>query len=317
MVEFTVYTPTYNRAHTLPRVYDCLRNQSYKDFIWLIVDDGSTDNTKELVDTWIKEAILEIKYLYKQNGGKHTAMELAHMNVNTKYVIGLDSDDILVYDAIETFYHHWKLIEQQGVENEIAEIRAFSIDNKARKIVGGDLSMFNEDNCYIDATWQEWYIKCKRGHEMIMAHNTKKLNECVLISKYKYEVNKIKFINEGVFWSSIGRNYKTRFVNYIARIYYQDEVSILRPEIKDKNRFYNHLVGSFYLVDENIKYFWYSPSYFIKNIFIFSISGLYIGKSVKNQIREINNKPFILLYVLQYPISYIIYLYIKFIRGLN
>lgn len=129
MIEFTVYTPTFNRANTLPRVYDSLKNQSYKDFIWLIIDDGSTDNTKELVNTWISEALIEIRYMYKTYGGKYTAMELAHRSVTTKYVICLNSDDVLLPDAIETFYNQWKLVEEEGLEEEIAEIRAFSVDN--------------------------------------------------------------------------------------------------------------------------------------------------------------------------------------------
>lgn len=317
MTNFTVYTPTFNRAHTLVRVYDCLKKQSFKNFIWLIVDDGSTDNTKDLVETWLKEAILEIRYLYKPNGGKHTAMELAHKSVTTKYIIGLDSDDILLPYAIETFNKHWTLIEEDGLDTEIAEIRAFSIDDKEDQIVGGNLSMFKNNLNYIDSTWQQWYLKHRRGHEMIMSHNTRKLNECVSISKYKYKLDKIKYIGEGVFWSSIGRKYKTRFINYVARVYYQDGVSILRPKIKHTDRFNNHLVNSLYFVDENMQYFWYNPMYFIKSIFLFSISGLYLDDKFKNQFEEINNIHFKCLYVLLYPISYIAYIYYKYVVKLK
>ena len=70
---FTVFTPTYNRASTLPRVYEGLKPQTFRDFEWLIVDDGSRDNTRELVQMWQAEACFPIRYIYQPNRGKPTA----------------------------------------------------------------------------------------------------------------------------------------------------------------------------------------------------------------------------------------------------
>ena len=70
---FTIFTPTYNRAHTLPRLYNSLKNQSNKNFIWLIVDDGSNDETKTLVQGFVNEKIIEIRYIFQTNKGKHHA----------------------------------------------------------------------------------------------------------------------------------------------------------------------------------------------------------------------------------------------------
>ena len=318
MTEFTVFTPTYNRAHTLPRVYECLINQSYTNFIWLIIDDGSTDKTKELVDTWINKGILEIKYIYKPNGGKHTAMELAYKSVTTKYIITLDSDDTLLPNAIETFHFNWKLVEEQELDNEIAEIRAFSKDDITGNPVGGNLSMFLKDDKYIDTTWQEWVLKFRHTHEMTMAQNTIKLNECVDFERYRLYSDKIKYIGERVFWSAIGRKYKTRYIRYIARIYHQDAgESLLRPRIEDKKFFYAHWVVSFYITNENIAYFWYNPLIFIKNILIYSISGFFLNITFIKQIKVITNRLFCNLYIILYPISYLIYLYKKYLKGLN
>ena len=318
MPEFTVYTPTYNRAHTLPRVYDCLKKQSYKDFIWLIIDNGSIDNTKVLVDSWINEAILEIIYLYKFNGGKHTAMELAHRSVTSKYVIGLDSDDILLPEALAIFHNHWKAIEEQGLEEKIAEVRAFMIRNSDEKIIGGELTMFEKGTDYIDSFWHEWVLKKKYGYEMIMALNTHKLNECVSIKKYNFYTDKIQFLIEGIFWSAIGRNYKTRYINQIVgRVFYDFEGSLLRPKLKEKRRFYNHLVGAFYIVDENMSYFWYNPAFFIRNILVFLISGFYLKQTFAQQFKRITNWNFRFLALVLYPLSLIAYMYLRFVKKIS
>ena len=80
----TIFTPSYNRAYTLHKCYESLKKQTSKDFCWLIIDDGSTDNTKELVDNWIDENIIEIKYHYQNNQGMHGAHNTAYELIDTE-----------------------------------------------------------------------------------------------------------------------------------------------------------------------------------------------------------------------------------------
>jgi glycosyltransferase involved in cell wall biosynthesis len=96
----TVFTPTFNRAYCLHQVYDSLCRQTSKDFKWLIVDDGSTDNTKDLVQKWMEEGNVEIDYHYKQNGGMHTGHNTAYRLIQTPFNICIDSDDFLTDNAI-------------------------------------------------------------------------------------------------------------------------------------------------------------------------------------------------------------------------
>ncbi len=104
--KISIFTPTYNRENTLIDTYNSLKNQTNKDFVWIIIDDGSTDNTKKLVEQWENEKIIEINYYYKANGGKHTAYNFMLNKVETEYVlIALDSDDTFTTDAIEFFYN--------------------------------------------------------------------------------------------------------------------------------------------------------------------------------------------------------------------
>ena len=89
----TVITTTYNRAYCLEQLYQSLISQQNNDFIWLVIDDGSTDNTKELIDKWQHEGLVEIEYYYKQNGGMHTARNLAYEKVHTELNTIIDSDE--------------------------------------------------------------------------------------------------------------------------------------------------------------------------------------------------------------------------------
>lgn len=109
----TVFTPAYNRAHTLGRTYESLCRQTRKDFIWLIVDDGSQDETRKIVEEWMKkENGFQIRYIYKQNGGMHTAHNEAYKNIDTILSVCIDSDDCLAEKAVERIYSKWEEIKE-------------------------------------------------------------------------------------------------------------------------------------------------------------------------------------------------------------
>lgn len=116
MNRITIFTPTFNRVNLLTNVYKSLKAQTNKNFIWLIIDDGSTDDTEKTVKKWIKEKKLTIEYYKKQNGGKHTAYNFALEKINTEYVlIALDSDDIIVKDGVEYLYSMFKHLTNEYV----------------------------------------------------------------------------------------------------------------------------------------------------------------------------------------------------------
>ena len=111
----TIFTPAYNRAHTLPRTYRSLLGQKNKNFIWLIVDDGSSDNTADLVYAWKRQNNgFEIRYIYKENGGMHTAHNVAYDNIDTELNMCIDSDDCLANEAIEKIYRKWDVVKKNN-----------------------------------------------------------------------------------------------------------------------------------------------------------------------------------------------------------
>ena len=115
MATLTVFTPAYNRAHTLGRTYESLLAQDNKDFVWLIVDDGSTDGTAQLVRTWqTMENGFQIRYLFKENGGMHTAHNTAYENIDTELNVCIDSDDVLSPGAVDAILKKWDAVKGHG-----------------------------------------------------------------------------------------------------------------------------------------------------------------------------------------------------------
>lgn len=97
----TILTPTYNRVHTLSNLYKSLVNQTQHDFEWLVIDDGSTDETAQLIEQYINENIVDIRYLRKNNGGKHSALNVGFKEAKHEWIFIVDSDDWLKPETIE------------------------------------------------------------------------------------------------------------------------------------------------------------------------------------------------------------------------
>lgn len=116
-IGITIFTPTYNRASTLNRLYDSLKSQNtYTRFIeWLIVDDGSTDNTENLIQSFQNERLLNITYIKKENGGKHTALNVGIKKASKEYFFCVDSDDCLEENAIETLINFINTYNPNGI----------------------------------------------------------------------------------------------------------------------------------------------------------------------------------------------------------
>lgn len=134
MFNLTIVTPTYNRASTLIRCYESLMRQSCFGFEWLIVDDGSTDDTEAIVNQWISECDkFTIRYLIKDNGGKASALNMAFDNLDSPYFCVLDSDDVLFKTAVESFL---KEREKADKDEKCCGIMGFR-SNEDGTVMGG------------------------------------------------------------------------------------------------------------------------------------------------------------------------------------
>lgn len=135
----TIFTPTYNRAERLHRVYESLLAQSNRDFEWLVVDDGSDDSTEQVVYEFTKQNAIDIRYIKKENGGKHTAHNLALKLARGEYFFCVDSDDWLAEDAIEEILHFVR-------DREARFVLAYKKDEKGKLLS----SVFPEDIAQAD-----------------------------------------------------------------------------------------------------------------------------------------------------------------------
>lgn len=128
MPELTILTPSFNRKPRMKKLLESLEQQTIFDFQWLIIDDGSTDGTKEWFDQLDKASYsFKIDYYYKKNGGKHTALNYSHQFIKGKYIVIVDSDDRLVDKAVETILTYWRKYESDsqigGITFQRGELR--------------------------------------------------------------------------------------------------------------------------------------------------------------------------------------------------
>lgn len=137
----TIFTPAYNRAYTLHLGYEALLRQTCQDFEWLIIDDGSTDNTRELVESWIAENKIPIRYHYQENQGMHGAHNTAYKLITTELNTCIDSDDYMPDDAVEKIVNFWK---KYGSE-KVAGIVGLDADFNG-KLIG---TRFDDNNLLI------------------------------------------------------------------------------------------------------------------------------------------------------------------------
>ena len=198
-MKFTVFTPTFNRKELLEKLYESLQKQTFKDFEWLIVDDGSTDGTKEKVEEFLSEKKLEIKYYFKENGGKQRAYNFATEKANGELFICLDSDDEYVENGLEIILKYWKKYEKNS---DIAGMGYLSTYPN-REIIG---SSFPEKEMI--STQFEIYNKYGvKGDKGLMFRTE-------IIKKYKFPVfEDEKFITEAVVYNRICKKYKMVYVN--------------------------------------------------------------------------------------------------------
>ena len=205
---FTVFTPTYNRKDTLSRVYESLKNQTYESFEWVVIDDGSTDDTPQLVEEWCRQATVKIRYEYQLNQGKHAAYNRAVDLAEGEFFLPLDSDDACVPTALERFKSHWDSIPPQ-IRTQFSGVCALCMDQHGN-IVGDRFPSDIFDSNSLELTFCHGVKGEKWGFHR--THHMRRFRFPVL--------ENASFIPESLLWFALARHFQERYVNEPLRIYW-------------------------------------------------------------------------------------------------
>lgn len=199
----TILTPAYNRAYTLPNLYQSLKMQTNQGFQWYIVDDGSVDNTEEVVKTFQKENAIKIIYERKENGGKHTALNVGIGKITTELTMIVDSDDILTKDAVDTIVNDWETIREKDLSG-INYLRGYS----ETEVIGRQWPSKEQIANTITLT-------CNQG---IIGDKAEVMRTDLLKRHPFLEVPGEKFLSENYVWLNIAKEYDMLMKNKIIYI---------------------------------------------------------------------------------------------------
>ena len=213
---FTVFTATFNRAHTLHRVYESLTRQTFRDFEWFVVDDGSTDKTESLVLDWQREASFPIRYVWQENAGKPSATNRGARLAEGELFLRLDSDDACLPHALERFKHHWESIPKSQRSDFLGV--AGLVQRPDGKLEG---TPFPSSPC--DSTSLEILRHGVRGEKWGFVRTA-------VMREFPFPVLRgERFLPESVVWYRMARLYRTRFINEMLRIRHREEENLSDP----------------------------------------------------------------------------------------
>lgn len=285
----TIFTPTFNRAYTLHKCYESLIRQTSKNFLWLIIDDGSTDNTKELVDSWIDENIIEIKYHYQNNQGMHGAHNTAYELMDTELNVCIDSDDYMPDDAVEKINNNWIKIRENNKISGMAGLDSY----ENGEIIGSKFpSELKQSSLF------NFYYNLKISGDKKLVYRTE------LIKKNPYPIFEgEKYVGLAYKYYKLDEKYELALMNEVLCIveYMEDGSS--------KNMFTQYIRSPkgwcFYRV-ENLKLSNTSIKFKFKQCIHYVSSSI----MAKNK-RFVNESPNKLLTILAIPFGITLYFYIK------
>lgn len=219
----TVFTPAYNRAHTLQRLFESLGSQTSKNFEWVIVDDGSTDNTEMIVDSFIKTNLIEINYYKQKNGGKHRAINKGVSLAKGDFFFIVDSDDFLTKDAIELIEQHTKSIYNDSRYCGVVGLKC----NEKLDIIGGAYLV-------LDTDFLSYRVKYK------IKGDRAEIIKTAVMKEFPFpEFEGETFCTEAIVWNRISQKYIARYLDlkiYICEYLEGGLTSSIRKLLHDNPR---------------------------------------------------------------------------------
>jgi glycosyltransferase involved in cell wall biosynthesis len=200
----TVLTPTFNRADTIPRVFESLKAQTFRDFEWLVVDDGSTDETRVVVEHFVAAADFPVRYVYQDNGGKHIALNTGIANAEGELCAVIDSDDWYLPEALETLVNAWDSLPDPEAFAEVQALCLYPDGN----IVGDPYpqDVFDSDP-----------VAMRHVHRLVGDRVGAIRTDVLRQFPFPEEFGRV-VVTEAIVWNRIARRFKTRGLNIALKV---------------------------------------------------------------------------------------------------
>jgi len=295
---FTVLTPTYNRASTLHRVYESLTRQTCRDFEWLVIDDGSTDHTHDVVLAWQKQADFPIRYIWQKNQHKKTAFNRGVREAHGEFIVSLDSDDEMPSDALQILQDEWETIPHAQRE---VYVGITGLCARPDGEVVGDTFPHDE----LDATAVELYFKYKLKGEKFGCLRT------AVLRQFPFPEDVAGFVPESLIWWAIARaGYKNRCINRVVRIYHTSADSLTQGTVSITNNLQGLYLLAWNLLEHHMSCFRYRPKEFLMAAARFTRFQLSLKHSgVPTGVREfpLTSAPAKVLVTMMWPLGYALY----------
>lgn len=197
----TVFTPTYNRAYIISKLYESLLRQTDLSFEWVVVDDGSTDNTQELFEKFLNEDKIAINYIKTQNGGKQRAINKGVSVAKGELLFIVDSDDYLTDDAVFSISKHWDSIKDK---NWIAGLCFRRVNYNTHKFIGGDCDIKEGE-----------YSSIGIANTLQISGDKAEVFKTSIMKLFPFpEFKRENFVPEALVWNRISKDFKLKFINY-------------------------------------------------------------------------------------------------------
>lgn len=300
---FTVFTPTHNRAHLIHTLYESLKRQTFKDFVWLVVDDGSHDNTKEVIENFQKENILDIKYHFIPNGFLYLAEKYSASVIDSEYIIRVDDDDELTDNCLEIFKCEFGKIEKEGI-TDIGEIRALSILDDGT-IAGNYQPTLNQ--APIDTTYIERHLNTTTQLENIECRKVEIWKQLFSEDDHKkWLFEKINHISDSLFWCRLSKLCRTRYIFIALRKYHNTQVSLTHNLPKrTKQNVYNTVFSRYMYLNEMQDYYIKYPRHFFKILCSYAIFGFALRLNFFDMLYAIENTMCKVFFVVISPLCWL------------
>ncbi len=256
----SVFTCVYNRTHTIHRVFESMKRQTYKNIEHIIVDDGSTDNLDPLVEKYISEVDFPVKYIKKSNGGKHTATNIAWDNSEGDFIFQLDSDDEILPEAIGTLVDLYKAIPDEE-KDEYWCVLGRCVDQNNKKMIGEP---------YPDGINALEAEKAKSIANSISGDKVGLMKREKLIDLRYPEPAHVTFVTESHLWYDLNIKYRTWYSNNVVLVYYINEGGSLSNPVKTFQAYSNYAYNFKYEL-ENRKRFGICGKRLLQMILLYAV----------------------------------------------